>query len=335
MRVLVTGAAGFIGFHVTRRLLADGHVVTGVDAMTDYYDVKLKRARLAILTADRQYTHHEFRIEDMARLDAVADHAGPEAIIHLAGQAGVRYALEAPRAFVEANVTGTFNLSEVARRLKVSHFVFASTSSVYGGNLTVPFQENDGADHPVSLYAATKKASEAMLHAYAHLWGVPTTVARFFTVYGPWGRPDMALAIFVDNILNDRPLKVFNDGQMERDFTYIDDLVEGLLRLLTAPPRLGERLGGDLDSLSPVAPWRIVNIGGGHPVDLLDFISVIEVCLGRKAKLEMAPMQAGDSRVTFASADLLNAITGFRPATAIEAGVEAYCAWHKAYHGVS
>ncbi len=334
MRVLVTGTAGFIGFHLAARLLADGHEVTGVDGMTDYYDLRLKGARRALLQAHPAYRDHEIMLEDAEGLQAAVEGAAPQAIVHLAAQAGVRYSLENPRAYVDSNLVGTFNLMEASRRLNVGHLMLASTSSVYGADGPVPFLESRAADHPLTLYAASKKAGESMTHAYSHLWGIPTTVTRFFTVYGPWGRPDMALFKFVAGILNNEPIDVYNHGRMERDFTYVDDLVEALIRLLTALPERGRRVAGDLDSLSPVAPWRLVNIGRGQPVSLMAFISAIETALGRKARLNLLPMQPGDSPATFAGADLLEALTGFRPATPLAVGVAAFCDWYKTYHGL-
>jgi UDP-glucuronate 4-epimerase len=271
-------------------------------------------------------------LEDADRLWAVAEAAAPEAIVHLAAQAGVRYSLENPGAYVQSNLVGTFNIMEAARRLQVRQLLLASSSSVYGADVPVPFLESAPADHPLSLYAASKKAGEAMTHAYSHLWDIPTTAARFFTVYGPWGRPDMALGRFVEAILADRPIDLFNHGDMERDFTYIGDLVEGLVRLMAAPPQRGRPVG-PLDSLSPVAPWRVVNIGQGSPVALMDFVGAIERALGRRARLNFLPMQAGDSPITFAGSDLLHALTGYRPATHVATGVAAYCEWHKDYYG--
>ena len=331
MRVLVTGAAGFIGFHVARRLLGDGHHVTGVDGMTDYYDVALKRARRDILRADAAFADHEIMLEDADAVFAAAEQARPEIIVHLAAQAGVRYSLENPRAYVDSNLVGTFNVMEVARRLGVRHLLLASTSSVYGAE-PVPFVEDTRTDHPLTLYAATKKAGEAMTHAYSHLWNIPTTAMRFFTVYGPWGRPDMALGKFVEDLLADRPIDVFNHGDMERDFTYIDDLVEGVVRLMDAVPERGRPVS-IANSLSPAAPWRVVNIGRGDPVALMDFIAAIETALGRKAKLNLLPMQAGDAPSTFASAELLHQLTGYRPDTPLEIGVAAFCSWYSFYHG--
>jgi UDP-glucuronate 4-epimerase len=335
MRILVTGTAGFIGFHLARRLLADGHQVIGVDAVTPYYDVRLKAARNAILGRESGFEDHRLRLEDAEGLLSLAESARPEAIVHLAAQAGVRHSLENPRAYIDTNLVGTFNVMEAARRLEARHLLLASTSSVYGAEADAPFRETGGADHPLSLYAATKKAGEAMTHAYSHLWSLPTTVLRFFTVYGPWGRPDMALARFVDGILHDRPIDVFNHGRHARDFTYVDDLVEAVIRLIATPPERERPVAGAVDSLSPVAPWRVVNIGPGHPTELMAFIAAIERALNRKARLNFLPLQRGDSPATFASADLLRALTGYLPATPLQTGVEAYCAWHKTYHGLA
>jgi len=333
MRVLVTGTAGFIGFHVAKRLIADGHEVVGVDGMTTYYDVKLKQARHAVLKRHNGFSEHILMLEDMPALARLAEERAPEVIIHLAAQAGVRYSLENPRAYVESNLTGTFNVMEAARMLAVKHLLVASTSSVYGANEIMPFVETERADHPLTLYAATKKATEQMTHSYSHLWGIPTTVFRFFSVYGPWGRPDMALFKFVQGMLNDAPIDVYNNGVMERDFTYVDDLVEGVTRLVNVVPEQGKPVKRD-DSLSPVAPWRVVNIGRGEPINLMDFIAEIEKSLGRKARFNFMPMQPGDVSRTFADATLLEALTGYRPSTPVTTGVGAFCDWYKAYHGV-
>ncbi|HEX6859854.1 MAG TPA: NAD-dependent epimerase/dehydratase family protein [Caulobacteraceae bacterium] len=331
MRVLVTGTAGFIGFHLARRLIADGHEVTGLDGFTDYYDVELKRARHALLKRHNGFQERVLLLEDAEGLARVADEVRPEVIVHLAAQAGVRYSLEAPRSYIDSNIVGTFNVLETARRCQVRHLLLASTSSVYGGNPSVPFHETDAADHPLSLYAATKKATEAMSHSYAHLWDIPTTAFRFFTVYGPWGRPDMAYFKFAEAILKDRPIPVYNHGDMDRDFTYVDDLIEGIVRLIDHPPVAGRPVG-EMDSLSPVAPWRVVNIGRGAPIRLLDFIAEIERALGRKARMEMLPMQPGDSAITFADSALLEALTGYRPSTDLREGVEAFVAWYREHY---
>ncbi|MFI4973666.1 MAG: NAD-dependent epimerase/dehydratase family protein [Caulobacterales bacterium] len=328
MRILVTGSAGFIGFHLAARLMRDGHEVAGLDGFTDYYDVQLKRDRHAILRRHNAFSEHEVMLEDAARLREAFAAARPDAIVHLAAQAGVRYSLENPRAYVDSNLVGTFNLLELARAQGVKHLLVASTSSVYGGDARLPFAETDAADHPLTLYAATKKAAEAMSHAYSHLWDIPTTCLRLFTVYGPWGRPDMALFRFVDAILNERPIDLYNNGEMSRDFTYVADLVEALSRLLDCVPKRGAPVG-EHDSLSPVAPWRVVNIGRGAPERLLDFVAEIERALGRTARRNLLPIQPGDPPATFADVALLHDLTGYRPATSAAEGVAAFCAWYR------
>ncbi|MFO1014685.1 MAG: NAD-dependent epimerase/dehydratase family protein [Caulobacteraceae bacterium] len=328
MRILVTGTAGFIGFSLARRLLADGHEVAGIDGFTTYYDPALKDARHAVLKRHNGFSEHRLMLQDREAVAGVADSFQPEAIIHLAAQAGVRYSLENPRAYVESNLDGTFNVMEAARTHAVKHLMLASTSSVYGASTRVPFRETDPTDQPLTLYAASKKATEAMTHSYAHLWGLPTTAFRFFTVYGPWGRPDMALFKFVDAIENARPIEVYGHGAMARDFTYGEDLVEAIVRLLDTPPKLGAP-AGDFDSLSPVAPWRVVNIGGGAPVALMDFIAEIEKAMGREALKTYLPMQAGDMERTFADATLLKALTGYIPSTPVTVGVPAFVDWYR------
>jgi UDP-glucuronate 4-epimerase len=332
MRILITGTAGFIGFHLARRLCAEGHLVTGIDGMTSYYDVALKRERNAILSRSNAFRGHEFLLEDFAHLSAVADADRPEIIIHLAAQAGVRYSLENPRAYVDANIVGTFNVLEIARTVRPRHLLIASTSSVYGANAARPFRETDRADQPLSLYAASKKASEVMAHSQAHLYSIPTTLFRFFTVYGPWGRPDMAYFKFVRQMLRNEPIDIYGHGKMSRDFTYIDDLIEAITRLMPLIPEKGVAAAGDLDSISPVAPHRIVNIGGGQPVALMDFIAAAERSLGIVAKRNYLDMQPGDVPITFASADLLERLTGFRPATPIQRGVDAFVAWYREHY---
>jgi UDP-glucuronate 4-epimerase len=332
MRILITGTAGFIGFHLARRLCAEGHLVTGIDGMTSYYDVTLKRERNAILSRSNAFRGHEIMLEDMERLRGIAESDKPEIIIHLAAQAGVRYSLENPRAYIDANIVGTFNVLEVARAVKPRHLLIASTSSVYGANAAIPFRETDRADQPLTLYAATKKACEVMAHSQAHLYSVPTTLFRFFTVYGPWGRPDMAYFKFVRQMLRNEPIDIYGHGKMSRDFTYIDDLVEGIIRLMPLIPEKGVYAAGDLDSISPVAPHRIVNIGGGRPVALLDFIAAAERSLGIVAKRNYLDMQPGDVPITFAAADLLEQLTGFRPATPMQTGVDAFVAWYREHY---
>lgn len=332
MRVLLTGHAGFIGFHLARRLAADGHDVAGIDGMTPYYDVALKRARVNELMGSNRFQHNEAMLEDADALARIAEAAMPDAIVHLAAQAGVRYSLEQPRAYVDANLVGTFNVLELARRLRPKHLLLASTSSVYGGNAAMPFRETDRTDHPLTFYAATKKAAEDMAHSYAHLWAVPTTAFRFFTVYGPWGRPDMALFKFVKATLAGEPIDVYGEGRMSRDFTYVEDLVAAIAKLIPAAPLMGEPVGA-MDSLSPVAPYRVVNIAGGSPVGLSDYIDAVERALGLPVKRNLLPMQKGDVPATFAAADLLEALTGYRPATTVEEGVEAFVRWYRAYYG--
>ncbi len=333
MHVLVTGSAGFIGFHLARRLIADGHAVTGVDGMTAYYDVALKRARVAALGASNLFRNHEAMLEDQETLDRIADEARPDVVIHLAAQAGVRYSIEQPRPYVDSNLVGSFNVLELVRRLKPRHFLMASTSSVYGANATMPFRETDRTDHPMTFYAATKKAAEDMAHSYAHLWQVPTTAFRFFTVYGPWGRPDMALFKFVKATLAGEAIDVHGHGAMSRDFTYVDDLVEAIVRLIVKPPVQGEPAGPE-DSLSPAAPYRVVNIAGGAPVRLTDFIDAIEQSLGLPVRRNLIPMQPGEVVATFAAADLLERLTGYRPSTPVSVGVPEFVRWYRAHYRV-
>lgn len=331
MRILVTGSAGFIGFHLSRRLLADGHEVTGFDGMTPYYDVTLKQRRHAILGDNEAFRAHIGLLEDKAALERAMSAARPEVIVHLAAQAGVRYSLEHPESYVSSNLVGTFNVLEAAQAAQVRHLLFASTSSVYGGNTKLPFQETDPTHTPMSLYAATKKAGEAMSHSYAHLWGIPTTCFRFFTVYGPWGRPDMALFKFVAAIETGEPIEIFGEGNMERDFTYVDDLIEAVTRLIGVAPETGNPVAADgvTDSLSPVAPWRVVNIAGGQPVGLMDFVDSIERHLGKTAVRELLPMQKGDVVGTHADAGLLRALTGYVPTTSVDVGVKAFVEWYR------
>jgi len=330
MRLLITGTAGFIGFHLARRLLADGHTVHGVDGLTPYYDPALKQARHKILQESDAFTPHIVMLEDHDGLIEAAKAAAPEVVVHLAAQAGVRYGLENPRAYIDANLVGTFNVLEVARKQSIQHLLLGSTSSIYGLDSESPFGERTSANHPVSHYAATKKSAELMSHAYSHLWNLPTTAARFFTVYGPWGRPDMALFSFVDAILDGRPIDVYGEGKMTRDFTYIDDIVESLVRLIDVVPDAGvPAVPGD--SLCPVAPWRIVNIGRGEPVGLMDLIAAIETHLGKKAIVNMMAVQPGDVTDTNADINLLDQLTGYRPSTSIDEGVKSFVAWYRSY----
>lgn len=337
MRVLVTGSAGFIGFHLSQRLLEDGHEVLGFDAMTPYYDIALKAGRNALLLANDRYRFVEAMLEDRAALDRAFADFRPEIVVHLAAQAGVRYSLDHPDAYIGSNLVGTFNLLEAARAYPPRHLLIASTSSVYGGNAAMPFAEADRTDFPVSLYAATKKACEAMSHSYAHLWKLPTTCFRFFTVYGAWGRPDMALFKFVDLIERGQPIEIYGMGEMRRDATFVGDLVEAIIRLGDAVPRENEPVtfSGGVDSLSSVAPWRVVNIGGGAPVRLLDFVATIERHLGREAQKILLPMQKGDVVETFADPSLLKALTNYVPATEIDTIVGEFVAWYRDYRKAS
>ncbi|OWY01116.1 UDP-glucuronate 5-epimerase [Thioclava sp. F1Mire-8] len=334
-RILITGTAGFIGYHLAKLLLDEGYRVHGYDGMTDYYDVALKQRRHAMLLQNPNFSATEGMLEDLETFDAMADEFKPEIIVHLAAQAGVRYSLEQPRAYIEANIVGTFNVMEAARRHEVKHLLMASTSSVYGANEDLPYAETDKADTQLTIYAATKKATESMGHSYAHLWNLPTTMFRFFTVYGPWGRPDMALFKFTDAILNDRPIDIYNHGEMYRDFTYVEDLVRGIRLLIDAvPERPASRDEiAEGDSLSPVAPYRIVNIGNSDKVKLLDFVDALETELGRPAKRNYMEMQKGDVPATWADASLLQSLTGYRPQTNVREGIAKFVAWFRDYYG--
>ncbi|NPD16998.1 SDR family NAD(P)-dependent oxidoreductase [Xinfangfangia sp. D13-10-4-6] len=333
-RVLITGTAGFIGFHLAQLLLAEGYRVHGYDGMTDYYDVRLKQRRHAMLLQNGNFSATEGMLEDQVLFDQVADEFRPDVIVHLAAQAGVRYSLENPRAYIDANIVGTFNVMEAARRHQVKHLLMASTSSVYGANEEMPFVETEKADTQLTIYAATKKATESMGHSYAHLWNLPTTMFRFFTVYGPWGRPDMALYKFVDAILEDRPVDIYNHGEMYRDFTYVEDLVRGIRLLIDAVPvRPQDKQVPEGDSLSPVAPWRVVNIGNSDKVRLLDFVDAIEASVGKPAIRNFMEMQKGDVPATWANADLLQSLTGYKPQTDFRDGVDRFVAWFRDYYG--
>ncbi|WP_296419542.1 NAD-dependent epimerase/dehydratase family protein [Pseudooctadecabacter sp.] len=330
---LITGSAGFIGYHLSKLLLAQGFDVVGFDAMTDYYDVRLKERRQANLLQSARFRAVNDRLEaDGVLHDLVAD-VRPDYVIHLAGQAGVRYSIDAPRSYVDANIIGTFNLLEAVRATPVKHLLLASTSSAYGANTQMPYTETDKADTQMSFYAATKKANEVMAHSYAHLYDIPTTMFRFFTVYGPWGRPDMALFKFTKAVLNGDAIDVYNHGDMRRDFTYVEDLVRGIHLLLDAvPQRLDEVPDGD--SLSPVAPHRIVNIGNGEPVQLMAFIEAIEKALGQTAQKNFMDMQPGDVPATWADGTLLKTLTGYAPKTDVQTGVQAFVDWYRDYYDV-
>lgn len=330
-RVLVTGSAGFIGFHVAMRMLASGHTVVGIDALTDYYDVGLKKSRLEILQGHARYQHHSFRIEDHDRLHEVFTDSLPDIVIHLAAQAGVRYALEVPRSYVESNIVGTFNILEASRMTPPRHLLIASTSSVYGANRRVPYTETQRTDHPMSFYAATKKATEDMAHAYANLYAVPTTCFRFFTVYGPWGRPDMALFKFVEATFTGEPISLHGSGAMLRDYTYVEDLVEAIQRLANCVPHHSP--GSANDSLSPVACYRAVNIGGGAPMPTTDLVREVERATGRVLKVVNVPAVPGEVPITHADPGLLYELTNFKPETSLRVGVSKFVDWYSDYYG--
>lgn len=333
-KVLVTGSAGFIGFQLSKLLLQEGFKVVGFDGMTDYYDVRLKERRHQMLLQNQNFSCTIGMLEDFEKLKTLCDAEKPDVIVHLAGQAGVRYSLENPRSYIESNVIGTFNIMECARELSVDHLLMASTSSVYGANEDMPFVETEKADTPLTIYAATKKANEAMGHSYAHLWNLPTTMFRFFTVYGPWGRPDMALFKFTRGILEDTPIDIYNNGDMWRDFTYVDDLVRGIRLLIDAVPEHPETRAeiAEGDSLSPAGPYRVVNIGNSDKVRLMDYIEAIEDAIGKKAIRNYMPMQTGDVPATWANADLLKQLTGYKPQTNFRDGVAHFVRWYRDYY---
>ena len=335
MRILVTGAAGFIGFHTARRLLERGDHVVGLDSLNAYYDPSLKQARVALLQQHRNFGFVQADLADAASMQAVFERGRLDAIVHLGAQAGVRYSVENPRAYVDSNVTGFLNVLEGARHHGTGHLVFASTSSVYGLNTRLPFTEEQNTDHPISLYAATKKANEAMAHSYAHLFGVACTGLRFFTVYGPWGRPDMALFKFTEGILAGRPIPVFNEGRMVRDFTYVDDIVEGVVRITDRPAASDPGWDGSEPSASKsAAPWRIFNIGNNQRVELMTYIRELERALGKEARLQLLPMQPGDVAATEADTSALAQATGFSPATPVAEGIRRFVAWYREYYKV-
>jgi UDP-glucuronate 4-epimerase len=331
--VLVTGAAGFIGFHLSQRLLKNGCHVIGLDNMNDYYDIGLKKARLELLTSNDHFTYQQLDLADRDGIENLFEKHSIEVVVNLAAQAGVRYSLVNPHSYVSSNLVGFVHLLECCRHHHVKHLVFASSSSVYGANTKMPFSIHDNVDHPVSIYAASKKANELMAHSYSHLYNLSCTGLRFFTVYGPWGRPDMALFLFTKAILNDEPIKVFNHGKMQRDFTYIDDIVEGIVRVLARSPEPNPSWSGDCpDPGTSYAPYRIYNIGNNQPVSLTDFIAEIEKALGKKAKRELLPMQPGDVPATFANIDDLIQDTGFKPETPLEVGISRFIQWYREYY---
>jgi len=341
MKILVTGAAGFIGYHTCEQLLARGDTVVGLDNLNDYYDVSLKKARLARLMRHEgdgpgQFRFHALDLADGPAMQALFAEACVDRVINLAAQAGVRYSLDNPQAYVDSNITGFLNVLEGCRHNGVEHLVYASTSSVYGANTHMPFTEHEPADHPLAIYGATKRANELMSHSYAHLFGLPCTGLRFFTVYGPWGRPDMALFLFTRKILAGEPIPVFNHGHHQRDFTFVADIVEGVIRACDNPATGHPDWDSDApDPATSAAPWRIFNIGNNQPVQLLQYIQVLEQCLGRKAEMEMLPLQAGDVPDTWASAEDLHQAVGYQPTTPVETGVRQFVDWYRDYYDVS
>jgi UDP-glucuronate 4-epimerase len=333
MKILLTGAAGFIGSTTAHRLLARGDEVVGLDNLNDYYDVQLKQDRLARLTPHPGFRFVKMDVGDRSGMQTLFEAERFDRVIHLAAQAGVRYSLKNPHAYIDSNIVGFTNILEGCRHSQVQHLVYASSSSVYGGNTRLPFSEHDSVDHPVSMYAATKKANELMAHTYSHLFRLPTTGLRFFTVYGPWGRPDMALFLFTQAILEGRAIDVFNHGQMQRDFTFVDDIVEGVIRVLDRPAEVDPGFVSDTpDPGTSNAPYRVFNIGNNDPVPLLEFIAAIEDALGMPAKKNLLPLQAGDVPATYANVDALRDWTGFTPATPIRTGVQRFIDWYREYY---
>ncbi len=334
MKLLLTGAAGFIGFHTARALLERGDEVVGVDNLNSYYDPKLKEARLALLERERNFRFVKLDIADRAPVQELFERENFQRVVHLAAQAGVRHSILNPHVYVQTNVTGFLHVLEGCRQQRVEHLLYASTSSVYGANTRMPFSEGQNVDHPLTLYAATKKANELMAHSYSSLYGLPTTGLRFFTVYGPWGRPDMALFLFTQNILAGRPIEVFNEGHHQRDFTYVDDIVSGIIAALDHVATPDPTWNSDApDPGSSYAPYKIYNIGNQQPVSLLRYIEILEECLGRKAQKHLVPMQPGDVADTWADVDALARDVGYRPSTPLEVGVKRFVEWYRAYYG--
>ena len=330
-KILITGSAGFIGFSLAKSLLDGGNYVHGYDCMSDYYDVTLKHARNKILKGKKNFSFSKEMLENQEILNEIMIDFKPEIIIHLAAQAGVRYSIEKPRTYLSSNITGTFNIIEAAHKVKVKHLIIASSSSVYGANTSIPYRETDKAQTQLSVYAATKKSTESIAHSYSNIWRLPITMLRFFTVYGPWGRPDMALFKFTRGIINGEPIDIYNNGEMYRDFTYIDDIVKGITALIDVPPEEEKNIDKN-DSLSPVAPFRIVNIGNSNQVKLLDFVEAIESYLGKKAIRNYMPMQQGDVSATWANTDLLKKLTGYAPKTDIKVGVKKFIDWYMKFY---
>ena len=332
MKIIVTGSSGFIGFHVSKKLLGSGNKVHGIDSMNNYYDVNLKKARLAILKKYKNFSFSKAKIENSKDLGKAFKKFKPTIVIHLAAQAGVRYSIEKPRVYLDSNITGTYNIIEIAKRLNVKHLIMASSSSVYGANKKIPFKEVDKTETQMSIYAATKKSNESMAHAYSNIWKIPITMVRFFTVYGPWGRPDMALFKFTRGILNNKKIDIYNNGKMYRDFTYIDDIVNGINLLISKVPSTKQLGKYKDDSLSPIAPFRILNIGNTKKVFLLDFIKEIERILGKKAKRNYMPLQKGDVKQTLSNTNLLKKITNYNPKTNFKTGIRNFLDWYLKYY---
>jgi UDP-glucuronate 4-epimerase len=334
-KILVTGAAGFIGYHLTRRLCADGKQVLGIDNVSAYYDVALKYGRLDGLKDEKNFRFEKADLQDMAALSRLFDEFKPDAVVNLAAQAGVRYSLEDPKSYIDSNLSGFGNVLEACRHHDVKHLVFASSSSVYGANTKLPFSVADNVDHPISLYAATKKANELMAHSYAHLFGLPCTGLRFFTVYGPWGRPDMSVFKFTKAIYEGQPIDVYNNGNMQRDFTYVDDIVEGVARLIQVPAAPDPAWSGDAPNpATSYAPYRLFNIGNNNPVELMEMIRLLEKEIGISAQLNMMDMQPGDVQATFADVQALEDAVGFKPNTPLEKGLRNFVRWYRDYHGM-
>ena len=332
MKIIVTGSSGFIGFHVSKKLLESGNKVHGVDSMNNYYDVTLKKARLNILKKYKNFSFSKTEIENKKNLDKAFKKFKPIFVIHLAAQAGVRYSIEKPRVYLDSNITGTYNIIEISKKLNVKHLIMASSSSVYGANKKIPFKEIDKTETQMSIYAATKKSNESMAHAYSNIWKVPITMVRFFTVYGPWGRPDMALFKFTKGILNNKKIDIYNNGKMYRDFTYIDDIVSGINLLIKKVPNTKQLGRYKDDSLSPIAPFRILNIGNTKKVYLLDFIKEIEKVLGKKAKRNYMPLQKGDVKQTLSNTNLLKKLTRYNPKTNFKTGIRKFLDWYLEYY---
>ena len=332
MKILITGSAGFIGFHISKKLLEKGNIVHGYDSVNNYYDVKLKKARLNILKKNKNFSFTKNKLENKKNLENTFNKFRPNVVIHLAAQAGVRYSIENPDAYLQSNIIGTFNVIKIAKKINVKHLIIGSSSSVYGANKKFPYKEKDKADHQVSLYAATKKSTESLAHSYSALWKLPITILRFFTVYGPWGRPDMAYFKFTKDILDGKKIDVYNKGKMYRDYTYIDDIIDGIYKLLNKAPKLKQNKIFSNDSLSPVAPFRILNIGNTKKIYLLDFINTLEKELNKKAIKNLMPMQKGDVKSTLSNTNLLKRITNYNPSTSYKLGVKRFIKWYKEYH---